>query len=162
MGDETQRKKNRIKQSKTFYTQITTIESVVPGGLGRSRMVTTDPDGNYKEIDMENFFSFVGINFGNVRKNDKMITELHYKFNPAFEVVANGKITELYPVNNGAKTWVYTSQKEVSPYSTSFMIAQFKKKNFPNPTNTAGNVNIYYNFLSEEPAVDKFYEEKIK
>lgn len=57
------------------YTQITTIESVVPAGLGRSRMITTKSNGELDEIKMENFFSAVGINFGNVRSNDKMITD---------------------------------------------------------------------------------------
>ncbi|MFA6922847.1 MAG: hypothetical protein WC223_01210 [Bacteroidales bacterium] len=57
------------------YLQITTIESVVPGGLGRSRMITTKPDGSTDEVKMENFFSMVGINFDNIRLNDKIITD---------------------------------------------------------------------------------------
>jgi hypothetical protein len=56
------------------YMQITTIESVVPGGLGRSRMITQDASGRMEEVKMENFFSLVGINFENVRSNDRMIT----------------------------------------------------------------------------------------
>lgn len=99
-------------QSKTFYTQITTIESVVPGGLGRSRMVTTDPDGNYKEIDMENFFSFVGINFGNVRKNDKMITD---RIN---DMTAQGWALE--SINSG----VYSADKSTGIFITRYL---FKK-----------------------------------
>ena len=99
-------------QSKTQYCQITTIESVVPGGLGRSRMVTTDPDGNYKEIDMENFFSFVGINFGNVRKNDKMITD---KIN---EMENQG--WALADINSG----VYSADKSTGIFITRYL---FKK-----------------------------------
>ena len=57
------------------FLQITTIESVVPGGLGRSRMITQKPDGSMDEIKLENFFSLVGINFGNVRLNDHIITD---------------------------------------------------------------------------------------
>jgi hypothetical protein len=57
------------------YLQITTVESVVPGGLGRSRMITTKPNGEMEEINLENFFSMVGINFGNIRNNDKIITQ---------------------------------------------------------------------------------------
>jgi hypothetical protein len=57
------------------YVQITTIESVVPGGLGRSRMITASPSGSLEEVKMENFFSMTGINFENVRSNDKMITD---------------------------------------------------------------------------------------
>lgn len=57
------------------FLQITTIESVVPAGLGRSRMITLKPDGSMDEIKLENFFSLVGINFGNVRMNDHIITD---------------------------------------------------------------------------------------
>ncbi len=55
------------------YTIITTIESVVPGGLGRSRMITTTDKGKLDEVKMKNFFSLAGINFGNVRQNDVAI-----------------------------------------------------------------------------------------
>ena len=99
-------------QTKTLYTQITTIESVVPGGLGRSRMVTTDPEGNFKETDMENFFSFVGINFGNVRKNDKTITD---KIN---DMTAAG--WELANINSG----VYSADKSTGIFITRYL---FKK-----------------------------------
>src|SRR5690349_3381424 len=57
------------------FTLVTTIESVVPGGLGRSRMISTSSDGKIKETPLENFFSLVGINFGNVRENDQAITD---------------------------------------------------------------------------------------
>lgn len=56
------------------YKQITVIESVVPGGLGRSRMLVNDPQGNLEEIKLKNFFSLTGINFGNIKKNDNKIT----------------------------------------------------------------------------------------
>lgn len=56
------------------YMQITAIESVIPGGFGRSRLIATKPDGQIEELPLENFFSMVGINFGNIRMNDKVIT----------------------------------------------------------------------------------------
>lgn len=56
------------------YRLFSTIESLVPGGLGRSRMITTDNKGQEQENDLENFFSFVGINFKNIRQNDQTIT----------------------------------------------------------------------------------------
>jgi hypothetical protein len=96
-------------QTKTLYTQITTVESVVPGGLGRSRMVTTDPDGNFKEVNMENFFSLVGINFGNVRKNDKQITD---KIN---DMTAEGWVLE--SVNSG----VYSADKSTGIFITRYL-----------------------------------------
>jgi len=57
------------------YMQISAIESVVPGGLGRSRLITTDANGQIMEKELLNFFSLVGINFGNVRNNDQVIAE---------------------------------------------------------------------------------------
>ncbi len=57
------------------FLQVTTIESVVPGGLGRSRMITINDKGEMEEVKLENFFSMVGINFKNIRSNDQMITE---------------------------------------------------------------------------------------
>lgn len=100
------------QESKTVYTQITTIESVVPGGLGRSRMITTGPDGSVKEVQMENFFSMVGINFGNIRQNDKTITD---KIN---EMTADG--WKLDHVNSG----VYGADKSTGIFVTRYL---FKK-----------------------------------
>lgn len=57
----------------TQYMQITTIESIVPAGLGRSRIIVTNPDGTQKDEEMENFYSLTGINFGNIKKNDQAI-----------------------------------------------------------------------------------------
>lgn len=57
------------------FLQMSTVESVVPGGLGRSRLIATDENGQMQEKSLENFFSFVGINFGNIRNNDKVITD---------------------------------------------------------------------------------------
>jgi hypothetical protein len=53
--------------------QITTIESVVGAGLGRSKMVITKEDGGVEEKDMENLFSLGGINFKNIRQNENTI-----------------------------------------------------------------------------------------
>jgi hypothetical protein len=52
------------------FMQVTTIESIIPGGLGRSRMITTNADGTQKLEEMENFYSMTGINFGNIQKNE--------------------------------------------------------------------------------------------
>ncbi len=56
------------------WLQITVVESVIPGGIGRSRMVSIDPNGKFDEVKINNFFSMVGINFGNIRENDQTIT----------------------------------------------------------------------------------------
>lgn len=57
------------------YKQFSTVESIVPGGLGRSRIVTTDENGTTVEKDLLNFYSMVGINFGNISSNDRMIVD---------------------------------------------------------------------------------------
>lgn len=84
------------------YTVITTIESIVPAGLGRSRMLSNKEDlntadftrertdgknssmgevkrrelkiENFEETKMLNFFSISGINFQNIASNDAMIS----------------------------------------------------------------------------------------
>jgi hypothetical protein len=55
------------------YMQMTTIESIVPGGFGRSRVVFTPDWKGTKETSMENLFSLTGINMGNVRANEETI-----------------------------------------------------------------------------------------
>jgi len=63
-------------QNKNYdFKMITVVESVVPGGLGRSRMITTDHSGSIEEVKLKNFFSLVGINFGNIKENDVAITD---------------------------------------------------------------------------------------
>jgi hypothetical protein len=95
-------------QSQTFkYKIVTSIESVVPGGVGRSRIIEngtevdytqfttvrskegkekTDKDrsdvkiDNLKESTLVNFYSFVGINFQNIASNDAMISSMLNKY----------------------------------------------------------------------------------
>lgn len=84
------------------YKVITTVESIVPLGLGRSRMIDAKEQANYRELTTErvdgkksdqgdikrsdvkienfeetkllNFYSGVGINFQNIASNDAVIT----------------------------------------------------------------------------------------
>ena len=83
------------------YKIVTVVESIVPGGLGRSRMLETVSEVDYnqfttertdgkdskqKEVDrgdikiagfketkLLNFFSMVGINFQNIASNDAVV-----------------------------------------------------------------------------------------
>lgn len=83
------------------YQVVTIVESIVPGGIGRSRMIentspidynqftTSRTEGkdskqgdidrgdikvsSFKETKMLNFFSMVGINFQNIASNDAII-----------------------------------------------------------------------------------------
>ncbi|RNI37347.1 hypothetical protein EFY79_08080 [Hanamia caeni] len=67
-----------VKQAQQFM-QVTTVESVLSGGLGRSKMIVTNPDGSQKESGMENLFSMVGINFKNIGENEnKLINTLKF------------------------------------------------------------------------------------
>ena len=84
------------------YKIITTVESIVPMGLGRSRMVDPQTSADYKELTTErtdgkkssqgdvkredikidnfeetkllNFYSAVGINFQNIASNDAVVS----------------------------------------------------------------------------------------
>lgn len=55
------------------FMQITTVESVIGGGIGRSKMLITNPDGSQKECDMNNLFSLMGIHFKNIKENEDQI-----------------------------------------------------------------------------------------
>ena len=57
------------------YRQFSTIESVVPGGLGRSRVIISDKGDQEVGKDLLNFYSMVGINFKNIASNDRIIVE---------------------------------------------------------------------------------------
>lgn len=59
------------------FMQINTVESVLAGGMGRSKMIITNPDGSQKEADLDNLFSMTGINFKNIKDNeDKLVKTL--------------------------------------------------------------------------------------
>lgn len=75
------------------YKQFSTIESVVPGGLGRSRVITSDAQGQMLEKDLQNFYSMTGINFKNILNNDRVIVD---NINA---ITADG--WELYQVSTG-------------------------------------------------------------
>jgi hypothetical protein len=63
-------------ESSKQFMQITTVESVVAGGLGRSKMIITNPDGSQKEADLENLFSMMGINFKNIKENEGQLVRV--------------------------------------------------------------------------------------
>jgi hypothetical protein len=71
--------KNADKQTTTpvvyEYKQFSTVESVISGGIGRSRILTTDEKGTLIEKDLLNFYSMVGINFSNIANNDRSIVD---------------------------------------------------------------------------------------
>ncbi len=60
--------------------QITSMESVVGGGLGRSKMLITKEDGSQEELDMNNLFSLTGLNIKNIKENESQILTVLKKF----------------------------------------------------------------------------------
>lgn len=63
------------------YRTLTTIESLIEGGAGRSKLMTNID--KYEEKKLKNIYSLVGINFKNIATNDFEITtelsKLSYK-----------------------------------------------------------------------------------
>lgn len=105
-----------MAQSAKQYMFLTSIESIVPGGMGRSKMITTKPDGQQTEEDLRNFYSLVGINFGNIKDNDEDILQ---KVNA---LIAEGWILEF--VNTGVQSPSETQGPGI--YMTRYMFSQSK------------------------------------
>ena len=57
------------------YQTFTTIESIVPGGMGRSRMLVDNGSGSLDEQKIKNLYSVVGIKMENIFNNDLSVTE---------------------------------------------------------------------------------------
>jgi hypothetical protein len=57
------------------YQTFTTIESIVPGGMGRSRMLLNNGSGSLDEQKIKNLYSVVGIKMENIFNNDLSVTE---------------------------------------------------------------------------------------
>ena len=55
------------------YQTMTVIESIIPAGLGRSRILI-DEGGNMEEMKINNLYSAVGIKLENIYDNDIMVT----------------------------------------------------------------------------------------
>ncbi len=66
--------KTDYQDSAPKYIHINILESVLTGGTGRSRCIITFPDGKSEEFELENYYSMVGVNFGNIKENDKKMT----------------------------------------------------------------------------------------
>ena len=65
-----------LAQEKMKFMQITTIESVVAGGFGRSKMIITKEDGSQEERDLENLFSLTGLNIKNIKSNENSLMQV--------------------------------------------------------------------------------------
>ncbi len=69
------------------YAHVTVLESQASGGVGRSRLVITYPDGKQEQLPLENYKSMVGINFENVASNERaIVTALKKMTGLGFEI----------------------------------------------------------------------------
>ena len=90
------------QKATTKFTQITTIESVVGGGIGRSKIIISKDDGNSEEKEMNNLFSIAGINFKNIKENEvSIIQTLKSYTDSGWKMFSTTPLT-LSPGNNGA------------------------------------------------------------
>lgn len=64
------------KPAATEWRVVTVVESVVPGKLGRSKVLTMDSNGASSETEIQNIFSLTGINFANLQTNNRSITDV--------------------------------------------------------------------------------------
>lgn len=64
------------KPAATEWRVVTVVESVVPGKLGRSKVLTMDSNGASSETEIQNIFSLTGINFTNLQTNNRSITDV--------------------------------------------------------------------------------------
>ena len=69
------------------YMAFTTIESIVPGGAGRSRMLQDAGDGTLDEQKMKNLYSMMGIKMENIFENDQnVVSKLNDLSNEGWEL----------------------------------------------------------------------------
>ncbi len=91
-----------VAQVVTKFVQVTTIESVVGGGLGRSKIIITKEDGSQEEKDLNNLFSIAGINFKNIKENETSILQTLKSFTDnGWKIFSNTPLT-LSPGSNGS------------------------------------------------------------
>lgn len=112
--------KPKAEQNATTYTykQFSTVESIISGGMGRSRILTTDDKGSLVEKDLLNFYSLVGINFGNIANNDRLIVD---KINEW-----NNEGWELFQVTTGAQTNMSNGSTSSGIFITRYLFRKAK------------------------------------
>ena len=90
--------------------QITTIESTVAAGFGRSAMIITKEDGSQTESELNNLFSAFGINFGNVKMNDKLILQaIKGYLDQGYKLIATSPLT-LSAATGGNSTGMFMTR----------------------------------------------------
>ncbi len=93
---------NPNEQISWEYARLITLESIIAGGIGRSRMFVVTPDGKKLEDDLENYYSLAGINFKNVYKNEEKKTKMLN--------MLSDEGWDLYWIETGNQDGIYTTK----------------------------------------------------
>lgn len=92
----------RPEISKTKVMQLTSVESLVGGGMARSKLISSDAAGKLEEQDLGHFYSFVGIKFDNIKYNDATIAgKLETYMNDGWELVSTNSTFGARASSNG-------------------------------------------------------------
>lgn len=97
-------------QAQSKIVQITTIESTVAAGFGRSAMIITNEDGSQEETELNNLFSAFGINFANIKMNEKLISQAIKRFlDQGYKLIATSPLT-LSAATGGNSTGMFMTR----------------------------------------------------
>jgi hypothetical protein len=88
---------------------FTTIESIVPGGAGRSRMLIDGGDGTLDEQKIKNLYSMMGIKMENIFQNDQdVVSKLNDLSDEGWELAFSN--TGVQSPNEGGSSGIYCTR----------------------------------------------------
>jgi hypothetical protein len=97
--------------------QITTIESTVSGGSGRSRIIITDENGKQSEENLINLFSMVGLNFKNIKDNEEtIVSKLQNYTDKGWKIISVTPLT-ISPAQGGGNVGLFMTRYLLSKES---------------------------------------------
>ena len=91
------------------YIAFTTIESIVPGGAGRSRMLIDGGDGELDEQKIKNLYSMMGIKMENIFQNDQdVVSKLNDLSDEGWELAFSN--TGVQSPTDGGSSGIYCTR----------------------------------------------------
>ena len=91
------------------YMAFTTIESIVPGGAGRSRMLIDGGDGELDEQKIKNLYSMMGIKMENIFEKDQdVVSKLNDLSNEGWELAFSN--TGVQSPTDGGSSGIYCTR----------------------------------------------------
>ena len=91
------------------YMAFTTIESIVPGGAGRSRMLIDGGDGELDEQKIKNLYSMMGIKMENIFENDQdVVSKLNDLSDEGWELAFSN--TGVQSPTDGGSSGIYCTR----------------------------------------------------